>query len=128
MEIVEKSSNRWSRHLFCTGGVHTGYGCGSLLAVEVSDLFYVYEYEQRPPKLLVAFQCPVCGLGTIVAQEGSKEWTQWFDNLRKRNPLQDDDSESLRILAMSMSSLLRSLKIKIKASRAAVRKRRTRKG
>jgi hypothetical protein len=123
MEIVDKHPNRWRRHLYCTGGVHTDFGCGSMMAVEVSDLFYVYKYEERHPKLLVAFQCSVCGLGTVVAQEGSKEWTKWFDNLHRRNPLQDDDSESLRILSLALAKLIGSLKIT--AGRAAGRKRKT---
>ena len=93
MEIIDKKSDRWSRHLFCAGGVHTDFGCGSMLAVEVADLFYVYKYKQRRPELLVAFQCPLCGLGTVVAREGSKEWTKWFDNLHRSNPLQDDDPQ-----------------------------------
>lgn len=130
MEIVDKHPNRWWRHLCCTGGVHTDFGCGSMMVVEVSDLFYVYKYEERSLKLLVAFQCPVCGLGTVVAQEGSEEWTKWFDNLHKRNPLQDDDSESLRILALALAKLIGSIKITAArtAGRPAGRKRKPGKG
>ena len=126
MEIVEKNPDRWRLFTACTGKGLTGYGCGSLLNVEVSDLFYVYRYGRRHPVLLVAFQCPVCGLGSAVAEEGSNEWTKWFDELHRRNPLQDDDSESLRILSLALAKLIGS--VKIKAGRAPGRKRRMGKG
>jgi hypothetical protein len=115
MEIIEKCLSRWNRNLYCVGGVHTNFGCGSMLSVEVSDLFYVYKYKngafgQRRPELLVVFQCPVCGLGTVVAREGSKEWTKWFDNLHKRNPHQDDDpqgTEQMKALHLAFVSFVR---------------------
>ena len=120
MEIIEKSPNRWSRQLFCTGRVHTSYGCGSLLAVEVSDLFYIYMSEDRHPVRLVAFQCPVCGLVTRVAQEGSKDWNQWFDNLQTRSFLEEDrlrqSAERLTSLQQEFDSFVRRCKARDKES------------
>ena len=106
MDIINKHSSRWHRHLFCTGGVHTSFGCGSMMNVEVSDLFYAFDYRRRKPERLVAFQCPPCGLGTVVAREGSEEWTKWFDNLYRRNPLQEDDphgTETLKALYLAFT-------------------------
>ena len=99
MEIIDKCRSRWNRCLNCVGGVHTDFGCGSRIAVEVSDLFYVLDCQKRRPERMVAFQCPLCGLGTVVAREGSKDWTTWFDNLHKRNPLLEDDSHGAEAMS-----------------------------
>ena len=109
MEIIDKHPSRWTRCLICAGGVHTNYGCGSRVAVEVSDLFYVLDYQKRKPERMAAFQCPLCGLGTVVAREGSKDWTTWFDNLHKRNPLLEDDphgAEALKALHLAFTSFV----------------------
>ena len=61
MDIINKKSDRWSKHLFCTGGVHTDFGCGSMLAVEVADLFYVSRTSSDARSCSSPFSVPCAG-------------------------------------------------------------------
>ena len=86
MKIEHRGIDVWSKRVVCKGGVHTNWGCGSQLLIETPDLFYTYNYGMDPPEKFVAFQCPACGLGNIVAKEHTDEWCRWFDNIYKPNP------------------------------------------
>jgi hypothetical protein len=86
MKMIEPG-NCWEKRLSCEGGVHTNFGCGAVLEVKLTDLFYLHGPDNRDT---VAFQCPCCGLGTIVSKKGDQEWSRWFHHLYKTNPCRDD--------------------------------------
>ena len=127
MKIRSLGSEVWSRDVVCRGGVHNNWGCGSSLTIGTTDLFYTYNYGMSPPEKFVAFQCGACGLGNILAKEGTPGWNRWFDNIYKANPcvfqgktIELHQYEQLEALNKQLASFVAWFKRSSKSDRLAV--------
>ena len=68
MKVLKKGPGIvWSKKLTCTAKGNGGWGCGSELLVEHTDLYHTYRsFMDGSDETYVTFACPECGKATDV--------------------------------------------------------------
>lgn len=60
-------NNQWSRECKCTGKGNGGGGCGALLLVEATDLYYTYSsHYDGSNEVYITFCCTQCQVQTDI--------------------------------------------------------------